>query len=395
MTKSSTILTLSALAHVLVDSFTVALAVIVAEIFGRSGRYFSVGVILAFFTLATAISEPLWGRLSDRTGKRGTIVSLGLVFSCVFFFSFSMIDPGGRFAVALFSLASFMTGIAAGTYHSVATAMLNEQAEVSNRGFFQGMNNAGGSLGRTAAPLVIAFIIGRFQMAAVFLPYLVFGGAIGIFSLMLFPRSAEPAAGDGGKAPLPGHLRRFTLSLMLFSFLRTAFFLTAMNFLPSYLMGFKGFGAVPTGYMMTFILATGVVAQPIGGKLSDVRDRARLMALLLASSGVCFGVAVFLPTALSVVLLALSFFGLLMTFPILFALIGDFVPRDRMGLMTGLVSGAGGIAATVFQLATGYLSELFPPPMVLLGLSGLPLLSAAVAFRLDTSQAKSLSVNRA
>lgn len=388
MTKNSTILTLSALAHVIVDSFTVALAIIVAEIFGRSGRYFSVGVILAFFTLATAISEPLWGRLSDSTGKRGTIVSLGLVFSGVFFFSFSMIDPGGRFAVPLFSLASFLTGIAAGTYHSVATAMLNEQADASNRGFYQGINNAGGSLGRTAAPLVIAFVISRFELAAVFLPYLVFGAGIGIFSLMLFPRSAEPAKGEPDKGPLPGPLRKFTLSLMLFSFLRSAFFLTAMNFLPSYLMGFKGFGAVPTGYMMTFILATGVIAQPIGGKLSDVRDRARLMALLLASSGACFGLAVFLPTAVSVVLLALSFFALLMTFPILFALIGDFVPRERMGLMTGLVSGAGGIAATIFQLATGYLSEMFPPPAVLFGLSALPVLSAVVAFRLKTSRSK-------
>ncbi len=367
----------------MVDSLTVAIAVIVAELFGRSGRYLSVGVILAFFTLATAISEPLWGRLSDSTGKRGVIVSLGILFSGFFFFSFSMIDPKGDNAVILFSLASFMTGIAAGTYHSVATALLNEQAGNSNRGFFQGINNAGGSVGRTAAPLVIALLLSRFDMKAVFVPYLVFGVVVGLVSLALFPRSSAAHVKDRPEeTPLPGGLKKFTAGLMLFSFLRTAFFLTAMNFLPSYLMGFKGLDALPTGYIMTFILATGVIAQPIGGILSDLTDRARLMAVLLAAAGASFGAAVFMPMAVSVILLAFSFFCLLMTFPVLFALIGDYVPREKMGLMTGLVSGAGGASATIFQFATGYFSEIFPPPAVLLGLSALPVFSAAVAFRL-------------
>ena len=89
MKKNATVLALSALSHVMVDSLTVAIAVIVAELFGRSGRYLSVGAILAFFTLATAISEPLWGRLSDSTGRRGAIVSLGIIFAGFFFFSFS------------------------------------------------------------------------------------------------------------------------------------------------------------------------------------------------------------------------------------------------------------------------------------------------------------------
>lgn len=383
MKKNATVLALSALSHVMVDSLTVAIAVIVAELFGRSGRYLSVGAILAFFTLATAISEPLWGRLSDSTGRRGAIVSLGIIFAGFFFFSFSMIDPKGDHAVVLFSFASFMTGIAAGTYHSVTTALLNEQAVSSNRGLYQGINNAGGSLGRTAAPLVIGLLLSRSGMTAVFVPYLVFGAAVGLVSLALFPRSqASPGNDRGESSPLRAGLGRFTAGLMLFSFLRTAFFLTAMNFLPSYLMGFKGLEALPAGYIMTFILATGVIAQPIGGIISDLRDRSKLMALLLAVAGVSFGMAILVPMAASVILLAVSFFCLLMTFPILFALIGDFVPRERMGWMTGLVSGAGGISATIFQFATGYFSEVFHPPAVLLALSALPVISAAVAFRL-------------
>jgi len=387
LSRNSTILALSTLSHVLVDSFTVAIAIILAEIFGRSGRYFSVGIILAFFTLATAIAEPAWGRLSDSIGRRGAIVSIGLVLSGFFFFSFSLIDPAGPHAVALFSAASFFTGLAAGTYHSVATTLLNESAGPSERGLYQGINNAGGSVGRTAAPLAIAYLISRFTLGAVFVPYLVFGTVVGFVSLALYPRTSAAAKPREERPPLSGSLKRFTASLMLFSFLRTAFFMTAMNFLPSYLMGFKGLGAIPTGYMMTFILATGIIAQPIGGRLSDMRDRAKLMALLLVFSGAAFGTAIFLPVPLSIVLVAASFFALLMTFPILFALIGDFVPKERMGMLTGLVSGAGGVSSTALQFAAGYTAENFSPPLVLLSLSVFPVMAAGVAFKLNAGGA--------
>jgi MFS transporter, FSR family, fosmidomycin resistance protein len=381
--KSSTILTLSTLTHIFIDSFTIGLAIILAEIFGKSGKYFSVGIILAFFTLATAIAEPLWGKLSDIRGRRGTIVAAGLILSSLSFSSFGWIDPSHAYALPLFSLAAFLTGITAGTYHSVATSFLNENVEASQRGLYQGINNAGGSLGRTLAPLAIGFFISRFSLSAAFLPYIVFGVGLGALSMAMYPKTRSSAKGSPKPLPLTPALKQFILALAFLSFLRTAFFMTAMNFLPSYLMGFKGFTPLATGYFMTFVLATGIIAQPIGGRLSDLRDRAKLMALLLVLSGVSFSLFIFSPTAVSFACLAFAFFTLLMTFPILFALIGDFVPRNQMGLMTGLISGAGGISATILQFATGYFSELFPPPFVLLSLSVLPIMSAVIAFRLS------------
>ncbi len=77
-------------------------------------------------------------------------------------------------------------------------------------------------------------------MTAVFVPYLVFGSGGGLVSLALFPRSQlRPEMIAARVSPLRAGLEVHR-GQMLFSFLRTAFSLTAMNFLPSYLMGFKG-----------------------------------------------------------------------------------------------------------------------------------------------------------
>jgi MFS transporter, FSR family, fosmidomycin resistance protein len=388
--KNATILTLSTLTHIFIDSFTIGLALILAQLFGKSGKYFSVGVVLAFFTMATAVAEPLWGKLSDSYGGRGKIVALGLIFSTIFFSLFGIIDPAHPYALALFSVAAFLTGMGAGTYHSVATSLLNENVDASRRGFYQGINNAGGSMGRTLAPVAIGFLISRFSMNAIFIPYLVFGVGLGILSLALYPKTPSLKKDPLKKEPLSPALKKFILGLSILSFLRTAFFMTSMNFLPSYLMGYKGFASLPTGYIMAFVLATGIIAQPIGGRLSDYRDRARLMALLLVLSGLFFALFIFLPMALSLLSLALAFFTLLMTFPILFALIGDFAPRNKMGVLTGFVSGSGGVSSTLVQFAAGYFSEIFSPPMVMLSLAVLPLLSGLTALNLkagDSSKA--------
>ena len=49
-----------------------------------------IGLILAIFSVAQIISAPLWGRFSDRFGRRPALI-LGLLFSAVAFVIFNLL----------------------------------------------------------------------------------------------------------------------------------------------------------------------------------------------------------------------------------------------------------------------------------------------------------------
>jgi len=376
VSKGKRILFLSATTHIFIDSFSIGIAIVISEIFGKNQKYFDVGIILASFTIATAIAEPLWGFISDMIQKRGFIVSMGLFGASFFFSLFPLYNFFSFSSVLYLSVVSFLTGLFAGTYHSVATTFLNETVCQENRGFFQGINNAGGSVGRMAAPFVLSLLIAKVSFSAAFLPYIFLGIPIGVISFFLYPKADSFSIKNLPEKKFAFVVDRFVVLLMVISFLRTAFFLTALNFLPSFLTGFKKFDSIKSGYIMTLVLASGIFAQPIGGKISDYSNRSFFMTILLFASGFSFFLFLFLPFSIGLFFLALSFFATLMTFPILFAIIGDEVPRENMGFLTGLVSGAGGLSAAVLQIVSGAMSEKISPQSAFLLLSLLPILSA-------------------
>ncbi|MEW6757822.1 MAG: MFS transporter [Acidobacteriota bacterium] len=376
--------------HVLVDGYGIGLSVLLALLFGRSGRFALVGLILSAFTLATAFAEPFWGRFSDATGRRGAVVGWGLVFASASFCAFGFVPPEGPRAGLLLFLLALAAGAGAGTYHSVATALVNEVTDRANRGLVQGINNAGGSVGRTLFPLALAelaVVLGSPGRAV--LPFAAAGVLLGLVTVSAFPIAPHGGPGAGAAHPAQdGPVNRWFLARMVaLSFLRTAFFVTAAGFLPTFLVAVRGLDERAMGTVMTLVMATGVLAQPLGGSLSDRWDRGRLLAGLLMGSGAAF--AGFLLTEglwASVALLGLSMFLVLMTFPLLFALMGDEVPRNRLGAATGLVTGAGGLAATLTQATVGVLAQRTSPVLVLLGLSALGILSGWMALGLRSSR---------
>lgn len=383
MSKGKIVLLLSSSTHIFIDSFSIGVAVLVAQIFGKEEKYFDVGIVLACFTFATALGEPFWGKISDITRRRGVIVSLGLFMASLFFSLFSLYNFFSEaFLLPILSFISFLTGLFAGTYHSVATSLLNETVYKGKRGFYQGINNAGGSLGRMAAPFVISFFIAKISFVSAFFPYLFIGIPLGIISFFLYPKKDNFLINFTDLKKRNYSINRFIIILIIISFLRTAFFLTVLNFLPTFLIGFKKFNALKTGYIMTLILASGIVAQPIGGKLSDFTNRSLLMAFLLFWGGFAFILFIFLPFTLGLLSLSLSFFAVLMTFPILFAIIGDEIKKENMGFFTGLISGAGGFSAAIFQLISGIISERLSPILALFILSLFLILSGFAALSL-------------
>ena len=371
-------------AHAVTDSFGVGLAVLLAMRFGKDSAYGEVGVLLAIFAFATAVSEPLWGRLSDKTGRRAEVVGWGLVMGSLSFAAIGYMGSPTALGKTALMCAAFLCGVGAGSYHGVATALLNEYSEPRNRGLLLGINNAGGSLGRTLAPMAITLVAGAAgSIGASTLPFLACGCIIGgaFISLRRLPRSVTRVH-RGARVPTADILRSpLVVRLAAFSILRTSFFLTSCNLLPTFLIAKMGMDPVPMGILTSAVMATGVIAQPLGGAISDRMDRRVLIGVLLLGSSLCY--SAFLaggPGVLPYVLLSIYIFLVLMSLPLVFAVMGDGVPHDRLGLVAGVVSGAGQMGAALTQVLAGEAAQRFGPTPALLGVALLGVLAGAVAF---------------
>ena len=120
-----------------------------AETFGATA--FTVGMLATSFSLMQFIFAPIWGRVSDRVGRR-PIILLGLLGSCVSYLAFAMAGTlAGLFAARIFA------GIA-GANIPTAQAVVADLTTPENRAKGMGMVGAAFGLGFIFGPAIGGFL---------------------------------------------------------------------------------------------------------------------------------------------------------------------------------------------------------------------------------------------
>jgi multidrug resistance protein len=120
-----------------------------AETFGATA--FTVGLLATSFSLMQFIFAPIWGRLSDRVGRR-PIILLGLLGSCLSYLGFGMAGTlTGLFAARIFA------GIA-GANIPTAQAVVADLTTPENRAKGMGMVGAAFGLGFIFGPAIGGFL---------------------------------------------------------------------------------------------------------------------------------------------------------------------------------------------------------------------------------------------
>ena len=348
---------------------------------GLFGRPFHIGIglisasLVTAFTVAMLISAPLWGRFSDRWGRKpALLVALGS--SAIAFFIF-----GYATSIFVLFLSRIVQGAGGGTV-GVIQAYVADATEPQNRarslGWLSAATNAGVALGPVLGGLALA--IGERPMSIAGREFMLGRAAPGVFSGLLcivnmlfawrFLGESRPEHPEGHPKPQSRTSRSAVMRVITHSGEPAA----RLIWIYAIAMGaFNGVTAIlalflaarfavnekTIGFFFTYIGVISVLTRVLVlGRAVDRLGEARLSRIgsgMLALGLLGISVANSLPMlALAVAMVPL---GTAFTFPCVTALLSRVISPHERGLYMGVQQTFGGIARVIFPLIAGLMFD--------------------------------------
>jgi multidrug resistance protein len=354
-----------------------------AKSMGAGG--FIVGAMVSSFAVAQLVSAPMWGRFSDRYGRRPALL-VGLGASAFAYVIFAYAN-----SIWLLFLSRIVQGAGGGTV-GVIQAYVADAVEPKDRaralGWLSSATNAGVAIGP-----VIGSGAAHFNARAPGLVAAVLCVLNVIFAAKFLKESKDMTEGKHSPAK-KGRSREalvhvlthskepssrliwiyaigmgaFTgMNAILALFLAARFGVTkeTIGFFYMYIgtisivtrAGILGkmvdkYGEAKLSRFGMTLLAIGLVAMPLMHPLSDPAGLAARLGGLLPTKAVT--VLPFLPLAAAVALIPL---GTAFTFPCVTALLSRVIPNNERGLYMGVQQTFGGVARVVFPTLAGFLFD--------------------------------------
>lgn len=322
-----------------------------------------VGVLVSAFSVAQLAVAPLWGRMSDRYGRRPAILAGLLITACAYvIFAFA-----GSVHVLL--LSRLVQGLGGGTI-GVVQAYVADASAPARRTRSLGSLSAVTSLGAVVGPAFGSLMIaigGRTApgLAAAALAVLVAG-----FAARFLAESREaPATASHAVRPATSprqaiarvivHWREPAPRLIWIYALGIGAFYGTVQLVPLLLTNRLGVTERTIGYFIMYVGGMGVIVRSLLlGRVVDRLGEARLSRLglvLLAAGLVCTGVAT--NAALIFLGFTLMPLGTAFLFPCVTGLLSRVVPGNERGLYMGVQHTFGGGSRVAFPVAAGFLMD--------------------------------------
>lgn len=343
--------------------------------FGASAQ--AVTLLIATYSLTQMISAPIWGRLSDRYGRKAILV-LTLAGGAASYVWFGFAES----LAALFA-ARALAGVMAGHF-AVANAYVADLTTPQNRAAGMGRLGAAVGLGFVGGPALGGLLAGHGHQ----LPCLIgagvsgFAAALGLVLLREPERRVEHRRAGLAAALAALGNREFALrcaALMAVTFA----FSQAIALFPLWALARFQWGAEEAGVVFAAIglviaVVQGAVVPALSRRIGEWRllaAGAGLLGLSLAASGAI--AETWLVTA-QIVLVGV---GMSLASPSAMALASRAAPADHQGSAMGATSAAGSLARIVGPPFAGFVfTEAGPDwPFALAGASLLPLALFALA----------------
>jgi MFS transporter, DHA1 family, tetracycline resistance protein len=340
-----------------------------------------VTLLIASFSAMQLLAAPLWGRVSDRRGRRPLIIA-GLFASSLSYLIFGLAT-----SLSMLLLSRMAAGAAGGTI-SVAHAYVADSTRADERARAMGLIGAAAGLGVMLGPMIGGFF-SQFSLGA---PGYVAAGlcaANGVAALFLLPESRprrDPAAARSGEAAtLRGWARamvRYPLSLLFgVYFLSISSFAAMTALLALFLDARFGLGAQEMGIIFALaggatVVVRGVLLGPLIRRLGEA-GTARLGTVALATAMVSLTL---LPNPLWMgAVVPLYAFGAGAIFPALSSLVSRATDAESQGAILGGKEIIGGSGRVIGPLWAGFVFQkvgITSPFLIAAGLVGCAFLLA-------------------
>jgi len=327
----------------------------------------AVGSVVGIYSIMQFFFAPVWGRLSDRIGRRPVIL-ISLVTSCIGYLLFALAR-----SLTLLLLSRLIAG-AGGANIGTAQAYIADSTSEEDRARGMGLIGAAFGIGFILGPPLSAFLssVGiHFGLHGNMLPGLAASGlslTALLIAFFVLGESKRPDATVRAKVPpqfdarLWHELARHALlgAIMLTLFLTLLSVAGMETSVTLHARDRFGFRQKEMAYFFLFMgLIVGTIQGGLIGRLAKLLGERKLIAIGAAAFTIGLGLV---PTVYSVPLLyVVAFFiavGQGLCYPSLTSLLTKVSPPGETGSMLGMASGVGSLARFIGPILSGYLYDL-------------------------------------
>lgn len=354
-----------ALNHGISAAFTLLLPFLARDL-GLS--FAQVGVLVGTRQLMSVLVNLPAGVLVDSMGHRERLMIASLAAS-ILPYGLALAYPNFYAWLACQALVGFGMFL----WHPAAITSLSARYP-GRRGYGLALHEVGANLGDTLAPLAAGLLLAVLPWTGVLGVHVAVSVGLAAALLAILratPESpgATPAAGSRPRATLRSLGSTFCnpalLALALVSGVRSLTQNGLQTFLPLYLVYSLHLPAPLLGLYMTLVQASGLVATPIAGSLSDRVGPKRVATVGMTTTSLAVVAAVLLgATPVFVLVLALLGFFLYSMRPALFRWAIGVVPREHEGTTVGLLFTVQSLFSALTPVVGGAVADRFGLPVV-------------------------------
>ena len=346
-----------------------------AESFGANA--FTIGLLGTSFSLMQFLFSPIWGRWSDRVGRR-PIILIGLLGSCLSYFTLAVAA-----SLPLVFLARLIGGIA-GANIPTAQAYIADVTTPENRAKGMGLVGAAFGMGFVFGP-ALGGVLSRFGPATPMWCASALCLANFVAAWLFLPESRTPAPHGEALGRLDAFRRAVGHPQLLL--LLALYFVVTVSF-----SGFEatfalfterrfGFTAASIGLVFSFIgVVLAVVQGVLVGKVVKRVGEARLISFATLLIAISLGLVPFSRTVpLLMVTLAVLSIGMGFNGPSLSSMVSKTSDPNDQGGILGLASALASLGRVIGPAWGGFLFDRFGMTMPYLSAAAIMLIAFAAS----------------
>jgi DHA1 family tetracycline resistance protein-like MFS transporter len=358
--ESRAILFVTVFIHLVGFGIIIPLLPYYAETYGATGL--TVGLLTTSFSFCQFFFAPVWGRLSDRVGRRPVLIA-SLLVTGVSYLIYAAAD-----SLALLFLSRMLAGVA-GAVLSTAQAYVADTTTPENRTKGMGLIGAAFGMGFIFGP-AIGGILSRWGFAAPAYASAGLALAAAVFAFFRLPESlpaevrAETAARRRSRAGFREAFARPVVGTVLgLFFVATLCFSGMEATLALFSQRFYGWGPHQIGYLFAYVgvVAAGMQMGIVGALVRRFGERALVRAGLALMGAAFVGAGLAPPLALFLVVMGAIAVASGMLTPSLSGLISIATPPDEQGGILGIYQSLGSLARALGPFLGGLVFDVVSP----------------------------------